>query len=129
MKLLLRFFGLLDLVSFFLLYNQASAQILSFTTNTAITPVEFFSRLLFVCGWLSIMASSILLFIPRKAGIIVYYCQIPVRFIYFMFSFGFLSSLTYVTGWDPLVKLLFPVIVFGEFLRIYFSYRAYSTTN
>ncbi|ADY53587.1 hypothetical protein Pedsa_3048 [Pseudopedobacter saltans DSM 12145] len=123
MKLILRLFALLDFICFCLLADQAYAQIISFFKNETLTAVQLFSRLLFSLGWLSIFISFILLLIPRKSGIIVYFCQLPVRFIYFMFSFGFLSLITYFTNWQSVNNLLIPIAIFGEFVRIFISYK------
>ncbi|WP_353135496.1 hypothetical protein [Pseudopedobacter sp.] len=124
MKLILRFFALLDLICFCLLADQAKAQALSFLKNETLTAIQFFSRSLFLLGWLSILVSFILLMIPKRAGIIVYYCQLPIRFIYFMFSFGFISLITYFSNWQFINNLLVPIAIFGEFVRIYVMYKA-----
>lgn len=123
MKWTLRFFALLDIICLFLLAEQAQNQYLSFLTNEKLTSLEFFSRSLFLLGWLSLIASSILLMVPKKVGIVVYYCQLPLRFAFFIFSFGFVSYLTYVISSPIILGFLTPTIIFGEFLRIYFSYR------
>ncbi len=122
-KWTLRFFALTDLISIILLAEQAFAQFRSFTTDETFTAIQFFSRSLFLLGWCSLFITAILLAIPKKSGILVYYLQLPLRFIFFIFSFGFVSLLTYLTEWLPLVNMLTPAIIFGEFLRIFFTYR------
>lgn len=123
MKWVLRGFALADLISIILLADQALAQFRSFTTEETFTAIQFFSRSLFFLGWCSLFLSAIFLAIPKKAGILIYYFQLPVRFIFFMFSFGFISTITYVVSWQPLISMLTPLIIFGEFLRIYFTYK------
>gem|GEM_PF-2076975 len=123
MKWTLRFFALLDIICLCLLAEQAQAQFSSFTANETLTSLEFFSRTLFLISWLTLLVSAIFLAIPKKSGIIVYYFQLPLRFIFYMFSFGFISLVTYIINWPFLLNILTPVIIFGEFLRLYFTYR------
>lgn len=123
MKWTLRFFAILDVICLWLLKDQAVAQFSSFAQNETLTSLEFFSRALFLLIWISLIVSAIFLLIPKKAGIIVYYFQFPLRFVFYMFSFGFISGLTYIINWPFLLSLLTPVIIFGEFLRLYFMYR------
>src|SRR6476661_3702920 len=112
MKWILRFFALLDIICLSLLASQAYDQYLSFTANETLTSLEFFSRLLFLIGWLSLITSAILLAIPHKAGIILYYFQLPLRLIFFMFSFGFISLLSYWIDLNNLNKIIVSVAVF-----------------
>lgn len=125
MKWTLRFFALLDMICLFLLAEQAIAQFSSFAANETLTSLEFFSRTLFLISWFTLPVSAILLVLPKKVGIIVYYFQLPLRFMFYMFSFGFISLITYVVSWPFLLNIITPVIIFGEFLRLYFTYRIY----
>ena len=123
MKWTLRFFAFLDLLSFFLMFDQGILQVNSLLTSESFTINEVFSRFLFVLVWLSLPVSAILLALSKKTGIIVYYCQLIPRFIFIVFSFGFISLLSYVLKVDNLEDILMPIIIFGEMLRLYRSYQ------
>ena len=123
MKWTLRFFAFLDLMSFFLMFEQGSLQLQSLFTGESFTVNEVFSRFLFTLVWLSLPVSAVLLAIPKKAGIIIYYCQILPRFIFLAFSFGFVSFLSYIIDIPNPETILMPIIIFAEMLRIYWSYR------
>ena len=123
MKWTLRFFALLDIVSFIFMFEQGSLQLQSFFTTESFTINEVLSRFLFLLVWLSMPVSAVLLAIPKKAGIIVYYCQILPRFIFLAFSFGFVSFLSYIIAVPNSENILMPIIIFAEMLRIYWSYQ------
>ena len=123
MKWTLRFFAFLDLLSFFFMFDQGMLQLQSLFTSESFTINEVFSRFLFVVVWISMLASTALLAIPKKAGIIVYYFQIIPRFIFLAFSFGFISFLSYFISSSNLESILMPIIIFAEMLRIYRSYQ------
>ena len=126
MKWTLRFFAFLDLMSFFFMFDQGLLQLTSLLTAESFTINEVFSRFLFVLVWVSLPVSAVLLAIPKRAGIIVYYCQIIPRFIFIVFSFGFISLLSYIIKVPNLESILMPIIIFGEMLRIYRSYQLMS---
>lgn len=123
MKWTLRVFAFLDVLSFFFMFEQGVLQLQSLFTSESFTINEVFSRFLFVAVWLSLPVSAVLLAIPKKAGIIVYYCQIVPRFIFLAFSFGFISFLSYLIKVPNLENILMPLIIFAEMLRIYRSYQ------
>lgn len=123
MKWTLRFFAFLDLLSFYLMFEQGSLQLLSFFQDESFTINEVLSRFLFVLLWFSLLVSAVLLAIPKKAGIMVYYCQLLPRVIFLGFSFGFVSSISYFISWYNLENVLMPIIIFAEMLRIYWSYK------
>jgi hypothetical protein len=123
MKWALRFFAFLDLGSFALMHNQAYTQFQTFLTNEPLSSTSFFSRILFILLWLSILISAIFLSIPNRIGIIIYYFQLLPRLIFFAFSLGFISFLTYLISWPWLQSVLMPLIVFAEMLRLYFSFK------
>lgn len=126
MKWTLRFFALLDILSFFLMFNQGVLQLQSLSTTESFTLNELFSRFLFLSVWLSLPLSAVLLSVPKKAGIIVYYCQIIPRFIFIVFSFGFISLVSYIISVPNLENILMPIIIFAEMLRVYRSYQLQS---
>ncbi|WP_147387885.1 hypothetical protein [Pelobium manganitolerans] len=123
MKWWLRAFAFLDLLSFFFMLEQGLLQLQSLFTAESFTLNEVFSRALFILLWFSLLASAILLSIPKKAGIIIYYCQLVPRFIFLAFSFGFLSFISYVIPINNPESLLLPLIIFAEMLRIFWSYK------
>ncbi|MFC5283714.1 hypothetical protein [Pedobacter alpinus] len=123
MKWTLRFFAFLDLLSFYLMAPEGSLQLFSFFQEESFTINEIFSRFLYVLLWFSLLASAFLLAIPKKAGIIIYYCQLLPRFIFLAFSIGFVSSISYYVSWVGLENLLFSLFIFAEMLRIYWSYK------
>lgn len=116
-----RFFALLDIICLVLLAEQAYTQYQSLLSNEVLTSLEFFSRTLFLLGWSSLIFSATLLAIPKKAGLWLYYAQIPLRLVFFIFSFGFISLVTYIINWQFVQTILMPLIVFGELLRLYYS--------
>ncbi len=123
MKWTLRVFAFLDVLSFFFMFEQGVLQLQSLFTSESFTINEVFSRFLFVIVWLSLPASAVLLAIPKKAGIIIYYCQLIPRFIFLAFSFGFVSFLSYLIQAPNLGNILMPIIIFAEMLRAYRSYQ------
>lgn len=123
MQWTLRFFALLDVICLFLMGEQAYQQFLSFLSENPLTSLEFFSRTLFIIAWLSLIFSAIFLAVPRKSGIIIYYSQILFRMMFFIFSFGFISLITYLTENQLILQFLMPLIIFGELLRLFFTYR------
>ncbi len=123
MKWVLRFFALLDLAGFILIFDQAKIQFQTFLLSEPLTSLQFFSRILFLALWLSLMASAFFLSIPKKTGIIIYYFQLAFRLVFFVFSFGFITYLSYLVKWSNLQSSFMAIIIFAEMLRVYFSYK------
>lgn len=123
MKWTLRVFAFLDLLSFFFMFEQGLLQLQSLFSSESFTVNEVFSRFLFVAVWFSLPVSALLLAILKKSGIIVYYCQLLPRFIFLVFSFGFISFLSYFIKSPHLENILMPIIIFAEMLRVYRSYQ------
>jgi hypothetical protein len=124
MKWLLRAFALLDIISFIIIYPQATAQIVSFSTEEAFTLTEVFSRFLFILLWISLLFSAGFLMVLKKIGIIIYYAQLLPRLIFLTFSVGFISVAGQYVAIGGLEKIILPLIIFVEMLRVYFSYNA-----
>lgn len=122
MKWVLRIFALLDLIGFIYSFEFALIQLNSLLSDQPQTGGQFFIKIIFVLLWLSLMASAILLFIPKKIGIIIYYFQLLPRLLFLILSFGFISYLSYIFKWNNPEKILLPVIIFAEMLRTYYSY-------
>lgn len=123
MKWTLRFFAFLDIICMILLAQQAYEQYLSFSANESLTSLQFFSRSLFLLGWISLLFTAIFLAIPRKTGIILYYFQLPFRLVFFIFSFGFISLLSYLIAINNLNQIIISIAVFGELVRLYYSWQ------
>lgn len=123
MKWTLRFFAFLDLICMILLAEQASDQYSSFSANESLTSLQFFSRFAFLLGWISLLFTTLFLAIPRKIGIVIYYFQLPFRLVFFIFSFGFISLLSYWITIDNLNQIIVSIAVFGELLRLYYSWQ------
>jgi hypothetical protein len=124
MKWLLRTFALFDIICLVLLWQQFTNQISSFTSGESLTGIVFFSRLLFIITWLSLVVSGFLLLKPNKWGIYIYFAQVPMRVIFSIYSVGFVSLLTYLSDAALLNKAIIPLAVFAELCRIYYSYQA-----
>nr|MBC7613832.1 hypothetical protein [Pseudopedobacter sp.] len=123
MKWVLRFFGLLDLVGFIYSFDFALLQISALIGDQPQTGGEFFTKIVFILLWLSMLVSAAFLFVPKKAGIIIYYFQILPRLLFLILSFGFISYLSYFLKWNNPEKILMPIIIFFEMLRAYYSYK------
>lgn len=123
MKWILRSFAILDVLSLFFLFNIFSIQFQSLLANEPLTSIEFLSRILFIINWLSLLVGAVFLAIPKKAGIIIYYCQIPLRLVFLVFTLGYLSALSKYSNWEHIQKILVAVVIFLEMLRIYTSYQ------
>lgn len=122
MKWILRFFAILDVLSLFFLFDTFQIQFQSILANDPLTSIEFLSRILYIITWISLLTGAILLAIPKKAGIIVYYCQIPFRLMFLIFTLGYISALSKYTDWEHIQNALVAFIIFLEMLRIYYSY-------
>ncbi|MEO5909629.1 MAG: hypothetical protein ABIP95_02020 [Pelobium sp.] len=123
MKWVLRFFALLDIASFFLMFDQAITQLSSFLQNETLTTGEFFSRSILLLLWLSLLISAVFLAIPKKAGIIIYYFQLIPRMMFLVFSLGFVSLLSYLIAWEGLENMIISFLIFTELLRAYYSFK------
>lgn len=122
MKWILRCFAALDVLSLFFLFDTFLIQFNSIIANEPLTSIEFLSRILFIITWLSLAVGAIFLAIPKKAGIIIYYCQIPLRLVFLVFTLGYISILSKYSNWEHIQKILVGVVIFLEMLRIYYSY-------
>jgi len=123
MKWILRSFAILDVLSLFFLFDTFFIQFQSILANEPLTSIEFLSRILFIINWLSLLVGAIFLAIPKKAGIIIYYCQIPLRLVFLVFTLGYVSALSKYSNWEHIQNILVAVVIFLEMLRIYGSYQ------
>lgn len=124
MKWLTRSFGLLDLISFIIVFPQALVQIASFFEGDTFTLIEIFSRFLFIILWLSLLFSAGFLLFLKKVGVVIYYIQLLPRLIFLIFSVGFISVLSHYLTLEGIDKFVLALIIFAEMLRVYYCYQA-----
>jgi len=120
MKNTLRFFAFLDLLSFILL----SEQVFQILANIGNLPPETLSAIrivLLLVMYPLLLLSGYYLFRIKKPGLFISYVQFPIRLLVWVFSFGFITSLSgYFT--NPLIfEWLFRVAIILEFFRLYFT--------
>lgn len=123
MKWILRSLAILDVLSLLFLFDKFSMQFQSILASDPLTRIEFIIRILFIITWLSLLIGAIFLIIPKKAGIIIYYSQMPLRLMFFIYTFGYISALSTFNHWDHFQNLLFAIVIFLEMLRLYGSYH------
>ena len=126
MKYWLRFFGFLDALSILLIAPQILLLLKSFDT---IPPgVLYIISVLRIVLFLSLFVSAAGLIMLKKVGGMTYYIQFLFRFFTLIFSFGFITYLNdFFPEWQSAVRVTLTLVVFGEFLRLYFTYK--STTE
>jgi hypothetical protein len=122
MKWILRSFAVLDVLSLFFLFDNFLLQFQSILTNEPLTSIEFLSRISYIITYFSLLVGAIFLAIPKKAGIIIYYCQIPLRVMFSVFTLGYISILSTYSNWEHIQNVLIAGVIFLEMLRIYYSY-------
>lgn len=127
MKWILRSFAVLDVLSLFFLFDNFLLQFQSILTNEPLTSIEFLSRISYIITYFSLLVGAIFLAIPKKAGIIIYYCQVPFRVIFLIFSLGYLTAFSKYSNWEHIQNILIAVVIFLEMLRIYYSYIILTT--
>lgn len=126
MRLLLRFFALLDVVSLVFM----SMQLWHIATHYQELPNQLSVKLesvLMFPTFILILIGAFGLFFFKKFGLILYYIQFPFRLYLWVFSLGFITLLPEVLGiydgkwFDPLLKVCF----MAEFIRLYLSIRVH----
>ena len=131
MKWGLRFFGLLDVLTFLIFIPSIFYFFLStfkFPFSIA-TKVEAVWELLVLFFFL---ITAIFLFLKPKSGLLFSFIIIPLRIIFLYFSFDFLSYLTFYFNFENLVSSAtfqhywFYVLIFSESLRYVISFYWYS---
>ncbi len=126
MKWYLRFFAAADVWCLIILYPTFLMQLKSLTAaNETLTSLMFFSRTLYILVYFSLLVSALFLTIPKRLGLMIYFCQLPLRLIFSVFSFGFISYLNFFSSEMWLTKSMLSIILFAEFTRIFYSYKAY----
>ncbi|MXV49928.1 hypothetical protein GS399_03015 [Pedobacter sp. HMF7647] len=118
----LKLFAFLDILSIALL----SRQVVGIFTNWSQIPHETLSQLkilIVLLVFISLFGSAYFLFFAKRAGAIIYYVQFPLRFIVWIFSFGFLTLLAQYSSSETVFDWLFRLVVLLEFLRLYFTIK------
>jgi hypothetical protein len=120
MKNTLRFFAFLDMLSFILL----SEQVFQILANIRNLPTETHSAIRIVLLLLMyplLLVSAYYLFRIKKPGLIVFYIQFPIRLIVWVFSLGFITSLSGYFSSSLVFDWLFRIAIVLEFFRLYFT--------
>jgi hypothetical protein len=121
-KNILRFFGLLDIISIVLMSQQIYSICINYDHIFDQTASKIKITLL-VLGYLLLFISAPGLLRFKKFGIVTYYIQFPIRLLVWIFSFGFI---TYINDYiaDPDVShWILRVVVMMEFFRLYFTIK------
>ncbi|KQS41362.1 hypothetical protein [Pedobacter sp. Leaf194] len=128
MRLVIRIFALLDIISIFLLAKP----FFEIVTHLKEIPDQVLSQarvILTLPMFVSLFVSAIGLMLFKKFGFIAYYIQFPFRLVVWVFSIGFITLLPELlnlsqTWFDVLFKLCF----IAEFFRLYFSIQIHRKT-
>jgi len=125
MRLLLKIFALLDVISIIFM----APQIWSLLFHHNDIPSELISILkivLTILIFISLFISAIGLFRIKKYGLITYYIQFPFRLILWVFSIGFITFLPeLLQQGDQWFSLLFRICIVVEFFRCYYTVQAH----
>jgi len=120
MKNTLRFFAFLDMLSFILL----SEQVFRILANIRNLPPEAPSAIriiLLLLIYPLLLLSAYYLFRIKKPGLIISYIQFPIRLLVWVFSFGFITSLSAYFSSPLVFDWLFRIAIVLEFFRLYFT--------
>jgi len=123
MKTLLQIFGILDLISIILFAPQAWLLVNNFAAlppSTFLTIVSVLRIIVFLSLFISATGNLLL----KRFGIITYYFQFLFRFLTLILTFGFITYLNEFFASEAIIKILLGIAVFGEFLRLYYSYKS-----
>ena len=121
MRLTIRIFALLDLVSIVLL-AQPFWEII---THLQDIPEAFLSQarvILTLPLFALLFVSAIGLMLFKKNGFIAYYIQFPVRLLIWVFSIGFITLIPELLNLkDVWFNIFFKICFIPEFFRLYFT--------
>lgn len=97
MKWGMRILGCLDLFTFLIFIYPKSLYLISTLTKSFSIPqkASALGELIVLCVF---TLSGYLIFKQSQKGLMISFIQIPFRFVYFYFSFDFLSYLAYYVG-------------------------------
>jgi hypothetical protein len=121
MRLTLKIFALLDVISIILL----AMPVWQIVTHFNEIPDQLLSQIkvyLTIPIFLSLFVSAIGLFLDKRFGFITYYIQFPFRLIVWVFSLGFITFLPeFLNLGDKWFDILFKLCFIAEFFRLYFT--------
>jgi len=121
MRLTIKIFALLDLISIVLL-AQPFWEII---THLKDIPKEFLSQarvILTLPLFVLLFVSAIGLMLFKKIGFIAYYIQFPVRLLIWVFSIGFITLIPELLNLkDVWFNIFFKICFIAEFFRLYFT--------
>lgn len=123
MRLRIRIFALLDIISIALLAQP----FWEIVTHLNDIPKEFLSQarvILTLPLFALLFVSAIGLMIFNKIGFIAYYIQFPFRLVIWVFSIGFITLLPELLNLkDVWFDIFFKVCFIAEFFRLYFTIK------
>ena len=120
MRYTLRFFSLLDVISIALLSVQVYG-ILSEISQLSTETLAVIKIIAMLVIYPLLFVSAIGLFLEKKWGFISYYIQFPLRFVVWVFSFGFLTFISEHYPSPVLFEWIFRLVIILEFFRLYFT--------
>lgn len=128
MRILLKIFALLDIISIVFMAPQIWSAVVHYNEipDQALSIIKVIFTLLI---FLSLFISAIGLFRFKKYGLITYYFQFPFRLVLWIFSIGFITFLPELfRQGDQWFNALFRICMVAEFFRCYYTiqvHRAY----
>lgn len=127
MRILLRVFAFLDLVSLVFMSMQLWAVIKNFAQFTLLS--DKVQGVLMFPMFALVLAGAYGLFFFRKIGFVSYYIQFPFRLYLWVFTLGFITWFPEALGdfGDVWPSILFKVCFAAEFMRLFLTVRAHQT--
>lgn len=125
MRLLLRSFALLDVVSLVFLGMQLWQ--ISHHFNEILQRSEKLAATLMFPMFVLVILGAVGLWLNKKFGFILYYIQFPFRLYLWVFTLGFITLLpeAFESFEDYWFDILLKVCMVGEFIRLYLTVRAH----
>jgi len=127
MRILLKIFALLDVISILFMSPQIWAAVFHYDEIPQ-QPLSIAKVIFTILIFLSLFISAIGLFKQKKYGLVTYYIQFPFRLVLWVFSIGFITFLPelFHQG-DQWFSLLFRICMIAEFFRCYYTIQAHRT--
>ncbi|KQR69709.1 hypothetical protein [Pedobacter sp. Leaf176] len=123
MRLTIRIFALLDIISVCLLAKPFWEII----THLKEIPDQVLSQarvILTLPMFVSLLVSAAGLILFKKFGFITYYIQFPFRLVVWVFSIGFITLLPELLNLNQIwFDILFKLCFIAEFFRLYFTIK------
>lgn len=123
MRLTIKIFAILDIISIALLSKQFLEIVMHFNQ----IPKETLSQtkvVLMLPLFVSLFITAIGLLLFKKFGFITYYLQFPFRLVIWIFSIGFITYLPELLNLnEKWFDILFKICFIAEFFRLYYSIK------